>query len=286
MSSATPLVSVICLCYNQANFVRQAVASVLNQSYPNIELIIADDGSSDKSKEVIRSLVAENPSITFVDLPQNLGNCKAFNRALAYARGSYLIDLAADDVLLNNRVEVGVRVLQQSGPDFGVHFSDAEIISDEGDTLYTHSKLYPHHTIPQGDIYLHLISRYFICPPSMMFTREVMNHLGGYDENLLYEDFDFWIRSSRVFKYCYTPEVLVKKRVVKNSLSAKQIKKLNPQLKSTFRVCKKVFRLNQTREEKQALSGRLLYEMRVCIRLFDFGTAMQYCGLWLRNKFT
>ena len=112
-----------------------------------------------------------------------------------------------------------------------------------------------------------------------------MDHLGGYDENLRYEDFDFWIRSSRTFKYCYTPEVLVKKRIVKNSLSAKQVKKLNPQLNSTYQVCKKIFHLNRTPEERKELSKRVLYEIQVCIRLLDIVTASKYFVLWLRNKF-
>jgi glycosyltransferase involved in cell wall biosynthesis len=285
LSNTPPLVSVICLCYNQVKYVTEAIKSVIDQSYNNIELIVIDDASTDNSKTVIRSLVKEYPSIQFLDLLENIGNCKAFNKGLAVSKGAFIIDLAADDILMPKRVEEGVRALQSAGSKYGVNFSDAEMITESGDRLYLHSDLFPHHTIPQGDIYRNLISKYFICPPTMMFTRAVTDHLGGYDENLLYEDFDFWIRSSREFLYCYTPEVLVKKRIVKSSLSSRQLIKFNPHLKSTFAVCKKIFHLNRTREEQLALNHRLVYEFQVCLRMFDFGTAMKYLALLLRNKF-
>jgi glycosyltransferase involved in cell wall biosynthesis len=265
--------------------VREAIESVLGQSYRNIELIIVDDASTDNSKKVIRGIVEKYPAIRFVELTANIGNCKAFNRGLRESKGSFIIDLAADDVLLPQRVEKGVNALQQAGSQYGVNFTDAEIITEDGDPLYIHSQLFPHLTIPEGHIYIHLISKYFICPPTMIFTRSVMDQLGGYDENLHYEDFDFWIRSSRTFLYCYTPEVLVKKRVVKHSLSAKQMQKRNPQLKSTFLVCKKILHLNRTVEENHALGQRILYEFSVCLRMFDLTTASRYIALWLRNKF-
>jgi glycosyltransferase involved in cell wall biosynthesis len=280
-----PLVSVICLCYNQAEFVQEALTSVLIQSYPNIELIVVDDGSTDNSEKVIQQFVIQNPSIQFLPLKQNLGNCKAFNKGLALSKGAFIIDLAADDVLLPDRTTKGLKALEALGPEYGVNFSDAEWIAENGKHLYLHSKRFPHHHIPQGDIYRNLISKFFICPPTMMFRRSVIEYLGGYDENLAYEDFDFWIRSSRKFLYCYTPEVLVKKRVAENSLSSKQSKNLNPQLRSTYLVCKKIFALNRSNEEQRALSRRILYEFKVCVQLLDFTTAFKYVRLWLRNIF-
>src|SRR5688500_3802276 len=100
-----PLVSVICLCYNQARFIREAVASVFAQSYRNVELIIVDDASTDNSASVIRAMVAENPAIRCLLLNQNVGNCKAFNKGLTLSKGDYIIDLAADDVLVPQRIE-------------------------------------------------------------------------------------------------------------------------------------------------------------------------------------
>src|SRR6185436_18882244 len=106
----SPTVTVICLCYNHARFVEEAIESVLNQSYANIQLIVVDDASTDKSAEVIKQLINKHSSIEFLPLQTNLGNCKAFNQGLARAKGEYVIDLAADDVLLPTRIETGVQV--------------------------------------------------------------------------------------------------------------------------------------------------------------------------------
>jgi glycosyltransferase involved in cell wall biosynthesis len=278
-----PLVTVICLCYNQSRFVVEAIQSVLNQRYQNIQLIVVDDASSDNSVSVIKEFIAKHPAIEFISLQTNNGNCKAFNQGLERAKGEYLIDFAADDVLLPNRIERGVQTLQQAGNEYGVHFSDAEIIDDEGNHLSFHSERVPHERVPSGDIYRHLINRYFICPTSLMFKREVIQKLNGYDGNLLYEDFDFLIRSSRLFKYAYSAEVLVKKRIAKNAMAKGQFVFFSKYSRSTFKVCEKILRLNRTEEERKALSERIFYEAKLNLRLLNFGVVIQYFFLWFRN---
>jgi hypothetical protein len=182
-----------------------------------------------------------------------------------------------------DRVRNGIEELTRAGDVFGVNFTDAEWIAENGSLLYIHSERFPHASIPQGNIYGDLIARFFICSPTMMFRRKVIDTLHGYDENLSYEDFDFWIRSSRTFQYCYTPEVLVKKRVVRNSMSKKQFSLLSPQLDSTYRVCEKIMTLNRNRQEQKALAKRILYEIRVCARLLNFVLVSKYISLYFKN---
>ncbi len=114
-----PLVSVICLCYNHRRFVREAVESVLNQSYKNIQVIVADDASTDNSVEEIQSLKAPYPSIELLLLPKNLGNCKAFNEALKLAKGEFVIDFATDDVMMPDRIEKQVAFFGRLTPTVG-----------------------------------------------------------------------------------------------------------------------------------------------------------------------
>jgi glycosyltransferase involved in cell wall biosynthesis len=279
-----PRVTVICLCYNQARFVRDAIRSVLTQTYENIELIVVDDASTDNSVKEIREELRNHTEVKFIQLPTNKGNCRAFNHALSFATGEYLIDLAADDILLQERIAKGVVALTEGLDTFGVNFTDAEWIAEDGTHVYRQSDRFPHQSIPTGDIYKPLIERFFICSPSMMFSRRVIDVLGGYDELLAYEDFDFWIRSSRLFKYCYTPEVLIKKRIVKRSMSEKQFTRRSPQLRSTYRVCEKILDLNRSDDEKQALAKRIRYEIRLCLKLFNFSLALDYTRLYWRNR--
>ncbi len=279
-----PWVTVICLCYNQKDFVLEALESVLQQTHKAVQLIVVDDASSDGSKEVIRNFVEDKPFIYFIDLQRNIGNCKAFNLALQKATGEYFIDLAADDVLLPNRIELGVHIFVKSDLSVGVHFSDAEMIDARGKHLSYHSANFPHVTILQGNIYKELIERYFICSPSMMYRKAVIEVLNGYDENLSYEDFDFWMRSSRLFQYTYSPEVLVQKRILSNSLSQKQFVVRSHLQQSTFLVCEKIMNLNRSTEEQRALGKRLLYEIRTNLTQLNFRLVYRYFILWLKNK--
>jgi len=279
-----PKVTVICLCYNHEPFVKEAIQSVFNQTYDNVELIIVDDASTDESVEVIRQCIEAHADVKLLPLPLNVGNCKAFNQALAMAQGDFIIDLAADDVLLPDRIESGVQELMRAGDMYGLNFTDAEWISESGQHAYYHSERFPHQSIPQGDIYCELISRYFICAPTVMFTRELITTLNGYDSALAYEDFDLWIRGSRNFKFCYTPKVLVKKRIVKNSKSERQFKRNDAQRYSTFAVCCKILEMNRSRSEQKALQKRIRYEIKLCLKVADLKLAYCYFKLWARNR--
>ena len=273
------LVTVICLCYNHEQFVQEAVESVWHQNYSSLQLIIVDDASLDNSVSVIKRVIKNRPEVSFITNENNQGSCRSFNQALKVAQGDFIIDLSADDVLLPDRVKRGVEVLELAGLEYGVQFSDADIISKEGSHLYYHSKKFPHHTIPQGDIYKNLIERYFICSPTMMFRKEVMAFMGGYDEALAFEDFDFWIRSSRKYKYYYVPEVLVKRRMLSTSMSRAQFTKSNEQRWSTLNVCRKIKELNRTSEEMQALRHRLQYEVFLSLRMMDVRLAYEFLKL-------
>ena len=280
-----PLVSVICLCYNQKAYVGAAIRSVLSQTYKSTELIVVDDGSTDGSKEVIRELLKDT-DIAFIDLGENMGNCKAFNQGFRISKGDFIIDLAADDLLLPGRIEEGVNDFARFPGKAGVHFSDAFLINSEGGSIDTHYRRDASGTmideVPSGNIYRHLISRYFISPPTMMIRREVLEILEGYDESLTYEDFDFWIRSSREFDYIFNKAPLVKKRILKSSHSRAQYALRNKHQHTTYRVCEKIFDLNRTADEDMALIGRCHYEIRQCILTLNLELIPGY--LHLRKK--
>jgi len=257
----------------------EAIQSVIDQTYPAVELIVVDDASTDGSAEVIQDFLKNEQQIKFVQFEQNVGNCAAFNKGFELSSGAYVIDLAADDILFPNRIDEGVRALENADDQFGIQFSDAELIDDRGNVTGFHSDNCPHDTIPQGDIYRDLIERYFILSPTMLIKREVLELLDGYDEQLAYEDFDFWIRSSRRFKYLYIPRPLVRRRVLDDSMNSKQFVRGSSQLRSTLRVCRKINELNETQDEKRALISRIRYEIKVCLKLFDFSLAADYFKL-------
>src|SRR5690554_6116465 len=99
-----PLVSVICLCHNHERFLEEAIDSVLDQTYPNIEIIVVDDASTDGSKALLKDICVKN-NLPFIDIAENIGNCAAFNKGFSVAKGKYVIDFAMDDVMMPERIE-------------------------------------------------------------------------------------------------------------------------------------------------------------------------------------
>lgn len=261
-----PLVTVICLSYNHAKYVAECLESVLSQSYPNIQVIAVDDASTDNTREVIIEFIRDHPSITFLPLSKNSGNCKAFNKGLRLSKGKYIIDLAADDLMLPGKLRNQVDFFEKLDRSYGVVFTNASYCDDKGNFVRNHfdylfrKKLLDE--IPQGDVYKHILSKFFIPPQTMMVRTEVFHSLEGYDEALAYEDFDFWVRSSRIFKYAYLPQITMKIRLGEDSMSRRAYKKGDKQLHSTYLVCKKAVAINQSPEEDVALAKRIMYEIR------------------------
>ncbi len=196
-----------------------------------------------------------------------MGHCKTFNKALKLAKGKFIIDLAADDILLPNSVEKGVNHLTKMGETYGVFFADAVHIDTKGSEVGKHitSSFFYLGNVPQGNIYRNLLSKYFISPPTMIFRKSLLDKLDGYNEALSYEDFDIWVRSSRVTNYCYLPEITVKKRLHSGSTSAKQYVKNSAMLISTLEVCKTAYKLNRTKIEDLALLKRIGFEAKMAL---------------------
>jgi len=99
----------------------------------------------------------------------------------------------------------------------------------------------------------------------MMVRRIVLESMGGYDEALAYEDFDFWVRSSRNFYYAFLDERLTMIRQSENSMSSGWYKPGDPQLHSTYLICRKIKSLNRTAGEQESLIKRLRYELRQAV---------------------
>jgi glycosyltransferase involved in cell wall biosynthesis len=265
----SPLVTVICLCYNHERFVREAIFSVLEQTYENLEIVIVDDASTDRSSFEIQNMVGGLPEIKLVPLERNVGNCAAFNQGLAVATGAFIVDFSTDDVMMPERIEKQVNFFRTLDQSHGVVFTDVLYIDEKSQPLQKHfDYLFKKNlisTIPTGDVYADLLRTYYVSSPSMLVKREVFEDLQRYDETLAYEDFDFWVRSSRNFKYGFLNEVLTKVRRSDHSLSRKAYSKGDSQLHSTYIVCRKAQALNRTESENEALVSRVRYELRHAI---------------------
>lgn len=261
------LVTVICSCYNHSEFVTESIQSVLNQSYKNIQLIVVDDCSNDNSVSVIENFIVDFPEIIFIKNKTNLGITKSVTNAMLYVKGEYFVDLAADDVLLPNCIEIQLNAFKNSTyKNLALVYGNAELITEDGkhssyyfdvdEDLKTKTKR------PSGNIYSNVISsETIICSVSSMYKKEIFDKLNGYDTTLSYEDFDFWIRVSRNYNIEFVDEILIKKRIVANSLQTTLHTKKNKNSYSTYIILRKAYKLNKNKNEHMILTKRVNFEI-------------------------
>lgn len=279
-----PLVTVVCLCYNHAKYVEAALNSIIQQTYPLIEVVAVDDASSDQSAAVIEAFASAYPHIKVLLNTSRQGNCRSFNEALGQTSGKYVIDLAADDVMPTDKISKQVAVFESLEESYGVVFTNAYHINEQGKVLGTHFPVDQAgkaiKKVPSGNVYQEILQQYLICTPTMMMRRSVLDALGGYDTSLSYEDFDFWVRSARKYQYHYLDELLMYKRKLPNSLSSRFYQRHRTEmLTSTLQVCHKAYGLNQTPQEHKALSTMIRYYLRQSFYTENFSLVIEFANL-------
>jgi glycosyltransferase involved in cell wall biosynthesis len=273
------VVTIIVLCHNHALFLREALDSILAQDYASLEIWLVDNGSTDGSPAILREYAEAHPSWHLLLLPENIGNCRAFNQAFFRSTGEYVVDFATDDVLLPQRLSQQVALFQRLPPDYGMVYSNCELITEAGQPLGPHHRpdgrgqLRPRPA--SGWVFEQVLSRYFISTPTMLMRRATLLALGGYDEALSYEDFDFWVRASRDWRFQYQDVVTTRKRKHPRSMSAQLTSRHDPYLASTLAVCHKALALCRTPAEARALARRLRHELAHALRRRQWAAARQ-----------
>ena len=197
----SPLVSVIIPCYNHEKFVSQALQSVFDQTYTNIELIVIDDGSKDNSVNIIKK-IQENHEFTFVS-QENSGVCKTLNKAIAMSKGKYVALLASDDYWDLTKIAKQVDCLELH-PNSEFCFTQAKEFDDKN---IKYSKIFPKNLLT-GKVLNQVFLRQHVPAGSMMFSRQLFDKLNGFDENLKEEDWDFVIRSAAETEFSAVSEPL------------------------------------------------------------------------------
>lgn len=221
MTGRSGLVSVIMPLYNAERYVGEAIESVLSQTYSHLELIIVDDGSSDRSLAIARDYAAQDQRIKIVCNPLNYGVAKTRNLAIREARGEYVACLDNDDVALPSRLEEQVRFLQTCA-DYAFVASDLEIIDEQSRTVGW--RTYPH---TDEEIRRSMLRVNPVANPACMYRRAVFDELGGaYDESVCpVEDYDLVLRMARNYKLANLDQKLTKYRISTTQVKSRYLKK-------------------------------------------------------------
>lgn len=200
--------------YNASRYLREAVESILSQTFRDFEFIIIDDGSTDASPQLLREFAARDPRVR-LSVRDNKGLTVTLNQALAQARGEFVARMDCDDVALPDRFQKQLDYLR-SDPSLvciGGHF---ELIDDKGRLL---TRLRP----PSDDQAIQkllLAGHTAISHPAAMMRREAVMRVGGYDPYFkTTQDLDLWLRLGEIGRLGNVPDVVLKFRQHGGSVS-------------------------------------------------------------------
>ena len=198
MNPHNPLVSIIIPCYNSDRWIAEAIDSALAQTYSPREIIVIDDGSTDKSLEIIQSYGDR----LIYQTGTNHGQSVARNKGFQLSKGKYIQWLDADDYLLPNKIQAQVAHLEAT---------QADIVY--GDWRHQYEETQPAKlgeikiSGKQEDILESLLSGWWATPAAYLVRREIVRQIDGWDKNLrAQDDLDFWLRAAIAgAKFAYQP---------------------------------------------------------------------------------
>ncbi|GAB4257066.1 MAG: glycosyltransferase [Deferrisomatales bacterium] len=210
------LVSVLLPAFNAAEFLSASVESVLSQTYPHIELIVVDDGSTDATAEIASRYAAKDRRVTVVRNEENRGVTCALNRALSRAAGELVARQDADDLSRPERLARQVAYLRRH-PGVAVVGTWAEYMNPEGrPTGVWRTPAEP------GAVAWALLFGTALAHPSVLMRRTALEACGGYDESIRFaQDYDLWCRLLPAGQLANLPEVLYRRRVHGEAIGAR-----------------------------------------------------------------
>jgi glycosyltransferase involved in cell wall biosynthesis len=267
------LVSIIIPCYNSANYISETIKSVLAQTYKNFELIIIDDGSTDRSAEIITFFHDER---IIYNYQKNSGAPAAKNNAIKKAKGNYISFLDSDDLWEREKIEKQLSIIDR----FDAVFCDYKIIDENG--VLTGQQTMPmiyepeqaKNQILEGNIILGSSS-------SVIAHRKVIEHVGFFSENLtMGEDWDYWFRMIwSDYQLGFIDEKLVRIRMREGSMqTASRISRGN----SLELLLKGFLKNKKLLNRQKATVYHTLFRYECSLRM-NFNKAIQYYWNMMKN---
>jgi TolA-binding protein len=218
----TPRVSVVIKAYSHAAFIRQAIQSILDQSFQDFEIIVTDDGSTDGTPDVVRTF--SDPRIDLHVFEHNRGISNTMNATIARARGEFIAILNSDDFALPGRLERQVAFLD-THPEIAAVFGMPLTVDESGAPTESYFDFRAALGFPNYSRKTWLRFFFFfcnvLCAPTAMIRRSVYTKLGNYDPRLTnLQDLDMWVRLSADHAIHVVSEELTAFRIRKDNQNA------------------------------------------------------------------
>lgn len=216
------LISVVIPTYNRAYVLEKAIASVQNQTYKELEILVIDDGSTDNTKELFEG-ISDN-RIRYIRNPKNCGVSHTRNLGIAAAKGAYIAFQDSDDVWKSEKLEKQMACMKQG--DYGMVYCAFEREFQDKTVVY-----YPPKEMPleekQGDIYQSLLRQNLISTQTMLVKKEVIEKIGFFNEGMSnLEDYELALRIAKNFKIGMVEEALVYLHTLPDSINQNQAQSL------------------------------------------------------------
>jgi hypothetical protein len=215
---STPVVSVVMSVFNGQRFLRQAVESILEQTFCDFELIIINDGSTDQSASILDSYKSSDPRVQ-VYHQENRGLIESLNRGSNLARGKYIARMDADDIAVRDRLTSQIEFMEAC-PEVAVLGGAVEFIDEKDRVLRVAVQPLQHREIKRN-----LLESRFMWHPSVLIRKTAFLEVGGYRNVPHAEDYDLWLRVAEHFQLANLPKVLLKYRLHPGQVSVTSCKK-------------------------------------------------------------
>ncbi|ACS91097.1 Glycosyl transferase, family 2 [Thermococcus sibiricus MM 739] len=205
--------------YNHEKYIAQAIESVLNQTFPDFELIIIDDGSKDRSKEIIKAYEKKDKRIRAIFHKNNKGIARTMNEGLRKAKGKFIALFSSDDVWVKDKLEKQLKFFEKN--DDLVVWSEGLVIDAQGNpTGGTFTQMYgASKKKKSGNLFEELLKGNYIFGQSVILKKKNIKDI-TYDERLKYlNDYKFMVDLAYNYEFYYIPEPLAMYRIHgKNSI--------------------------------------------------------------------
>ncbi len=226
-----PIISVVMSVYNGEKYLSEAIESILTQTYKSFEFIIIDDGSTDKSLEIIHHYQGQDNRIVVISR-ENRGLIASLNEGIKKAQGKYIVRMDADDISLPTRFEEQVKFMEDN-PDIGI--SGSAVIRFGENIKTAVWRLLKTNEAIKSEL---LFSSTFAHPSVIMNREMIFKYDLFYDNRFLHvEDFELWTRMAKITNMANLSKPLLKYRVVDNSIT----REANKNLEERYLVHKKIF---------------------------------------------
>lgn len=203
-------VSVIMPVLNGERYLPEALESLAAQTYTNFELVAVDDGSTDRTRELLDQY-KDRINVRYVNHPTCLGISRSMNDGLRNSTGKYVTFLDHDDVYFPHHLATQVAYME-SHPEVGLVHADFQTIDSDSRVMEESVAVCRQRTRPCGWVFRELFMDSFIAAGTSLIRKECFDRLGEFDESLYWVDYHMWLRIARHYKIDYVPDVLLKYR--------------------------------------------------------------------------